>query len=249
LSTSVPSVQRRGGLANVVDIFVAPNAAFDRLREVPTWLWAFLIATVLGAVGSLIAQPAVLHALNTSMPAQLAADPNTARLSPDQQQKQIALVMGAVRVFARLGWILTPFYILVVGLIQALALLVANAIGKGRGSFSKFFALSVTVSIIGTGLYYLMMGIIVVIRGADSFDSPTAVQSAVPSLALLVPGSHGALPAFLGVLNVFYLWSVALLALGAVRIGRMAPAAAWAAPIVLLLCWALFTAYGARNGG
>jgi hypothetical protein len=248
LSTSQPSAGRRSGLANVVDIIIAPNAAFERLREVPTWLWAFLIASVLGAVGSFLAQPAILHALETSLPAQLAADPNMAKLPPDQQQKQIALVMSGVRFFAKVGWILTPFLILIVGLIQGLALVIANAIGKGQGAFSKFFALSITVSIIGSGLYYLVMGIIVAIRGADSFESSTAVQSVIPSLALLVPGAHGGLAAFLGVFNVFYLWSVALLAFGAIRIGGMKPAAAWAAPIFLLLCFALFTAYGARNG-
>jgi membrane protein, antimicrobial resistance system len=248
LSTSPDTVGPRPGLSNVVDIIVSPTTAFERLRVVPTWGWAFLVATVLAAIGSLLAQAGILHGLEVSMPAQLAADPNVAKLSPDQQKHQIDIVMGAIRGFARVGWIFTPVFILGAGLIQGLALTIANVIGKGEGSFKKFFALSITVSVIGAGLYYLVLGVIVAVRGPNSFESSTEVQNSVPSLALLVPGAHGALAAFLGVLNVFYLWSVALLALGTLRIARVSAAAAWSAPIVLLLCLALFAAYGARNG-
>jgi Yip1-like protein len=249
LSTSPLSAAPRSSLSNAVDIVVAPNAAFDRLREVPSWGWAFAIAGVLGIAGSLLAMPATMHALQTTLPAQLAANDAIAKLPPEQQQKAIANALAVTKVVTQLAWLFVPVAVLIVALLQALVMTVANAIAHGEGSFKKFFALSITVAVVGIGLSSLVVGIIVLVRGADSFESATAVQSALPSLALLAPGAKGALAGFLGALNVFYLWSTALLALGMVRVARIAPPAAWSAAIVLLLLTACFAAWGgARNG-
>ena len=212
----------------------------------PTWVWAFVAATLLGVAGSLLAQPAILHAFETSMPAQLAHDPNIAKLPAEQQQKQIGAVMGFMRGTFKVGWMIVPFAILISSLCQALVLTIANAIGKGSGRFATFFGLAVTVSVVGTGLYYLVLGLIVTLRGASSFETMDAVQTAVPGLASIV-SAHGMLGGFLSAFNVFYLWATALLALGTVRIARLAPALAWGAPVLLLLLTALFTAYGQRN--
>jgi hypothetical protein len=249
LSTSDPAVPSpRSGLLNVADIVIAPNAAFDRLREVPTWFWAFVVASLLAIAGSLLLQPGMQHALEVSLPAQLAADPNIAKLSPERQQTQIAAMLRVTRVVTQIGWILVPFAILITGLIQAFILTVANAIAKGDGDFKKFFALSVTVSVVGTGLYYIVHALIVLVRGPSAFDSMTAIQAAVPGLGLLVPGAHGWLAGFLGTLNIFFLWATALLALGAMRVGKVPRAAAWTASILLLVFYAAFIAFGARNG-
>jgi hypothetical protein len=249
LSSSDPAVPSpRSGLLNVADIIIAPTAAFDRLRQAPTWFWAFVAASLLAIAGSLLAQPGMQHALEVSLPAQLAGDPNVAKLPPEQQQKQIAAAMGMMRVMTQVGWILVPFSIMITGLIQALILTVTNAIAKGDGDFKKFFALSVTVSVVGTGLYYIVYALIVVMRGSSAFDSMTALQTAVPGLGLLVPGAHGWLAGFLSAFNIFFLWATALLALGTMRIGHVSRGAAWTASLVLLVFYALFAAFGARNG-
>lgn len=245
---STPTPSQRNSLTNVVDIVVAPTAAFDRLREVPAWGWAFLAASILGIAGSLLSGPATMHALQTSLPAQLAADPGIQKLPPEQQQAMIQRALGFSKIVAQVGWLFLPVIVLLVGLIQGLVMTIANAAGGGDGSFKKYFALSVTVSVIGLGLTSLVTGIIVLIRGADSFETTAALQGAAPSLALLAPGAHGAIAGFLGALNIFYLWAAALLALGMVRVGRIRPPVAWAAAIFLLLCTAGFAAYGARNG-
>jgi hypothetical protein len=249
LSTSVTTPPaRRSSLSNVVDIIVSPSAAFDRLREMPAWGWAFLAASVLGIAGSLLTGPATLHAITTSLPAQLAADPGVQKMPPEQQQQMIQRAVGFGKVMAQIGWLFFPVIVLVVALIQGLIMTIANAIGGGDGSFKKYFALSVTVGIVGFGVTSLVTGIIVMIRGADTFDTTTALQAAAPSLALLAPGAHGAIAGFLGALNIFYLWATALLALGMARVGRIRPPVAWATALFLLLCTAGFAAYGARNG-
>jgi hypothetical protein len=245
----VPPVQPRSGLANVVDIVIAPNAAFERIRQVPVWGWAFLVATLLGIAGTLLAGPAVQHALETSMPATLAANDAIAKLPPDQQQKQIATIMSVSKAFARFSWVFVPIFILIGGLIQGLIMLIANAATRGDGTFKKFFALSVTVAVVGTGLGSLVLGVIVMIRGASSFETTTSVQSALPSLGLLAPGAKGALAGFLGALSVFTLWATALLAMGMSRVGRIPRGAAWATAIIMLLLTACFAAYGAKQNG
>ncbi len=248
MSTSVPPA-RNSGLSNAVDIVVSPGSAFARLREVPTWGWAFVIATVLGIAGSLLVAPALLHAMDASMPAIFAASPQIAKLPPDQQQKTIALQMQFVRVLARFAFIGAPFAVLVGGLVQGVIMLIANAAGKGDGTFRKFFALSVTVSVVGVGVNSIVLALIVLVHGAGSYDSTTALQSSVPSLAMLVPGVHGALAGFLGVMNVFALWSMVLLALGMVRVARIRPAAAWTAAVLMLIFTATFAAFGAARNG
>ena len=249
MSTPQPAAAPRSGLANIVDIIIAPNAAFERLRQVPVWGWAFLVAVLLGIAGTIVAGPAIQHAMETSMPATLAASDSIAKLPADQQQKQIAAIMSFSRILAKFYWVFIPPGLLIAGLIQALIMLIANAATRGDGSFKKFFALSITVSVVGTGLASIVLGVIVTLRGANAFETTTAVQSAVPSLALLAPGAKGALAGFLGALNVFVLWATALIALGMARVGRIPVGAAWATAIIMVLVTASFAAYGARNGG
>ena len=249
MSTSQPSVERRSGLANVVDIVIAPNSAFERIRQVPAWGWAFLIAALLGVAGTFMMGPAMQHAMETGLPAKLAASDSIAKLPPDQQQKQIALMMSVSKTIAKFAFLFIPPFILLAGLVQALIMLIANAATRGDGTFKKFYALSITVAVVGSGIAALVLGLIVMLRGADSFESPSAVNAALPSLALLAPGASGALAGFLGSLNVFALWAGALLALGMQRVGRIPGGAAWATAIIMLLLTACFAAYGAKTNG
>jgi hypothetical protein len=248
LSTSDIAIGPRPGLSNVADIIIAPGAAFARLREVPTWGWAFLAASLLGVAGSLLATPAIMHGLAVSMPAILGADPNIAKLPPDQQQKQIATVINVTSATLKFAWILVPVVLLCIALLQALAMTLANAVARGDGGFRKYFALSMNVAVVGLGLNSLAVGAIAVIRGPNAFDAASAVQAAVPSVALLAPGLHGFWLGFLGTINVFYLWATALLAMGMAVVGRIPRAGAWITAIVLLLAAAAYFGFGARNG-
>lgn len=250
MSTSQPAAQPASPFANVADIIIAPNAAFDRLRAVPTWLWAFIAASVLAIIGSVLFGPAMIHAIQASLPAKLAASDAVTKLPPDQQQKVIAMQLTFSKVFVQIGLpILTPIIILIAGAIQGLIMMIANVVGRGDGSFKKFFALSVTVAVVGTGLNELVTGLIVLVRGANSFEEQSAVMGSMPNLGLLAPGVHGAMFGFLSALNPFSLWATALIALGMVRMARVSPAVAWAAAIVMLLVGALFAGFGAAQNG
>jgi len=245
LSTPQASLDRRGGLANVIDIVISPGVAFERLRQAPVWAWAFLVATLLGIAGSLLLIPAILHALEQTLPAQLAANPAIAALPPEQQREKIAAALALTRTMASVNWIFFPLVLLFSALIQALLMTIVNAVTRGEGSFAKFFALSITVGVIGAGFSSLTLGVIAELRGPASFEDASAVQGVVPSLALLVPGARGALAGFLAPLNVFNIWAAALLALGMIAVGRIPRVAAWATAVLMLLCAASFGAVGA----
>jgi hypothetical protein len=246
---SEATVEPRSGLLNVVDVVIAPSTAFARLRVVPTWGWAFLVATLLAIAGSLLTQPAVMHAIATGMPAQLAASPAIARLPAAQQAHVVQQQLAIFRFIAQFGWLFMPVWILLAGVVQALVMTVANAVAKGDGSFGKYFALSVTVAVVGLGFASLVTALIVMLRGTGSFDDMKAIQSAVPSLALLAPGAHGALRGFLEALSAFNLWATALLALGMTIVGRIPRTAAWTTAVLMLLVTALAAAYGASQQG
>lgn len=249
MSTSEPIVDRRRGLTTVIDMIVAPNAAFDRLREVPTWGWAFLIATVLGVIGSFLIEPALIHAMETSVPAKLAANPQIAKLPTEQQQNMIAMQMKFARIGLQLLPVFVPITLLVVGLLQGILMTLANAIGRGDGTFKKYFALSVNVSVVGYALGTLVLGPIVLLRGPGSFEEQSAVTSSLPNLGLIAPGLKGFLGAFLGGINIFYLWATVLLALGMQRMGRIPAGVAWIAAVIMLLLTATLAGWGGAVNG
>jgi hypothetical protein len=227
-----------------MDIVIAPSSAFANLREAPTWGWAFLVATVLGVIGVLIAAPVTMHVMDATMPAQLAANPAIAGLPPERQQAAIAQGLAIGKMVAQFSFAFVPILILIGGCVQGLIMLIANAIGHGDGSFKKYFALSVNVSVIGIGLSSIVIGIIALLRGADAFNSAAAIQGATPSLALLAPGAKGALLGFLGAFNIFAIWAIALLGLGMTGVGRIPRGVAWPTAIVMLLLTACFAAWG-----
>jgi Yip1 domain len=243
LSTSQTSAadRRRSSFANIVDIVIDPNAAFARLREVPAWGWAFVVGTLLGIAGFLLMEPASLHAFEKSMPATYAAMPQVAQLPADKQPAVIAQYMSFGRTLTQLTWVAVPLIFLVSSLISAVVMLIANAIGHGDGSFKKFFALSMLISMIG-GLALLLTGVIAIVRGADSFETTGAVQRALPNLAMLAPNAPHKLETFLGTITIAALWSTALTALGMIGVARISRPVAWTAAILMLFVIAAFTA-------
>lgn len=245
MSTSELEIGSRPGLTTVIDTIIAPKTAFDRLRVVPTWGWAFLIATVLGVIGTFLIGPAMVHVMETTVPAKLAASPQIAKLPPDQQQSMIAMQLKVSRVLLQLLPLFVPITLLVVGLIQGVVMTAANAIGRGDGSFKKYFALSINVAVVGYALGAVVIGAIVLLRGATSFDDQSAITGSLPSLGLLAPGLKGFAGGFLGGINVFYLWATALLALGMQRVGRLPAAVAWSTACLMLLLTAVTAGVGA----
>lgn len=119
----------RAGWLTALDVIVAPNAAFVRLREAPTWFWAFLMSVVLGIIGSLLVAPALDHYVSSgAYGAELIRSPQIANLPADQQQKAIATATGIVRATQKFNVVILPVVLLFVAVVQTVIMLVASAL-------------------------------------------------------------------------------------------------------------------------
>lgn len=238
------------GLANVVDIVRNPNAAFARLCVAPVWVLAYVIASALGMAGSLMLRSALVSAIDASARSNLLKSPAASHMLSQQQQAYISSTVSRSEYFARVSWMLVPVILFVEITLQATILTLVNLLAAGDAQFRRLFALSATVAVVGTGLYALSLGVVVLVRGGHSFSDPSAIQSVMPSLAVLAPHAHGGVRAFLTSINVFYLWSAILFGVGFRRVAAdTTPAVAWSAAGLLLLLPALVASYLARPRG
>ena len=234
MKAEIPAASPRNGLAVVWDVVVAPFSAFAALRERPAWLWAFVITCVLGIIGAVLQIPAASNVVAAT----LAHSPSFASLTPAQQQQQL----GLAQTIQHYSWTVYPIAVLVAAAVSALVLLIANAIGKGTGSYRLFFALTMNVAIISYGLGYLYVGIVAALRGGDAFASQADLIGALPGLSWLAGGAGPKVVVFLAGLNVFSIWSAVLLTLGAERVAGIPRVVAAVAAAVLLFGAAAFAA-------
>ena len=240
---SEPMTAPKGnGLTTALDIVISPADAFARLRVVPTWGYAFLIAAVLGMVGGFLGSAAGEHAAIAGVPAAMAKNTAVAAMTPEKRQEITDRQVGITKVISKFTFAFIPVILLVSALLQTVYLLIFNAIVRGQGSFKKYWALAINISIVSVGLGTLILGVIELIRGPEAFNSQGDLFNAIPSLAWIVPGSakfvHGMLVSF----SVFGLWATGLFALGLIAIARIKPAQAYVAAGIMLL-------FGAIIGG
>lgn len=233
---------KANGLKTVVDTIIAPKEAFEAIRVVPTWGWALLIAIVLSMISGYFFAPALIHAYPGTFAQQAAVDPRMQNMSSDQQQAMIAFTD---KIF-NFSWIGAVIYVPFATLIAAVVLLIFDKIGRGEGSFGKYWAAACNISIPTLVLGGIISTVIVLVRGADSFGTMQAIQQATPSLAMVVPGAGTKLTAFLSAITPFSLWGVGLNVAAMRIIGRAAPFSAWLAALILLLVPALLASTGAK---
>ncbi|HET9029697.1 MAG TPA: YIP1 family protein [Candidatus Aquilonibacter sp.] len=225
----------------IVDTIVSPKEAFESIREVPTWGIAMAVAIVLAAVGSYLMVPALQHGMAGSWSDMVAKSPQLSQMTPEQQHAQLALsekIYGFTWIFVIVGM---PIFML----IEAVVMLVFDKLGRGDGSFGKYFAAAANIAVIG-GIGQLITGIIAALRGPESFTSLQAVQNTMPTFALLVPGAAGKLAAFLAVFTPFSLWATGLVIAAMVIVGRVPKLQAWLAGLLLLVVPALLASLGAK---
>ncbi|HEU5480738.1 MAG TPA: hypothetical protein VFU90_12920, partial [Candidatus Tumulicola sp.] len=89
MGVSAPAAAKTGGLSTVVDTIAAPADAFERLRTMPTWGWALIVAIVLMVIGTVLQLPAQHHAA-TSQVQHMVDGPLFAKATAEQQQNAVA---------------------------------------------------------------------------------------------------------------------------------------------------------------
>jgi hypothetical protein len=238
---AVDSATKSNGLKTLWDTIVAPKEAFESLRAAPTWGWAFLIVIVLSTLSSYLITPAIIHGMTADWPNMVARNPQLAAQTPEQQQAGLALVLK----FTQFNWIFTPIVGLIGALLGAVILLIFNAIGRGEGSFAKYWAAQWNIGIV-TAAGSIVVAIVVLIRGADSFTSASEVQTAVPGLALLVPATAVKLHAFFSAFTIFGIWATGLEIAALAIIGRVSRPVAWFGGSLTIVLGALLVAAFAK---
>lgn len=242
MAVDAPAAPHSSGLATVLNVFVAPRDAFATLREVPMWGWAFIVATVLGVIGSLLAAPATAHAVAGGMAAQMAHDPQFAQMTPEKQKQ----VMGFAQMGVRFGWIFVPVYLLVVALIQSVVMLIANAIARGPATFKQLWAAAMNISVITFSVAYLFTGLITMLRGPQSYTNTAALAASLPSAAWAAPHGSVKVVAFLSAINPFSVWGIFLLATALVVIARASKPVAYGCATFIILFSGAFAALFAK---
>ncbi len=229
------------GLKTALDTIVAPKEAFESIRTVPTWGWALAISIVLSSVGTYFMVPAIQHGLAASWPEMVAKTPQLAQLTPAQQQAQLTITEK----ITGFTWIATLFAVPFFVLINAVVMLIFDKLGKGDGTFAQYWAAASNIAV-PASLGPAITAVIVLIRGADSFNSAQAVQTALPTFALFAPGASPKVVAFLSVFTPFSLWATGLVIAAMLIIGRTPKLQAWLAGAILIIVPALLATLGAR---
>jgi hypothetical protein len=234
--------EQRNALTVLWDVIVAPRSAFESLRDRPRWLIAFAVTCVLGMIGAFLQIPAGEHIAAATLTRQAATDPNLATMSPEKLQQVKDMAVTAQR------WI-WPFYPIIVIIsisIGTLVMLIGSAIAKGTATFGKLFALSANVAFVNWGIYYLIVGALSTLRGADDFSSQSDIAKLVPSLAWLAPSAGPKLTVFLTVFNPFAIWSFLLLELGLETVASLKRVPAYVVAAVVAFGGILFAAAFAK---
>lgn len=242
MAADISQAPKVSGLKTVVDIIAAPKDAFESLRTNPVWGWALLVALALMIAGFLLEQPASQHASYGSMQHALATNPLYATLSDEQKQRILARVAHppAYQVVLGIGGVVISLFIAT--LLNAVILLAASGLARGRGDFKHLFAGSMNIAVPSLGLFAVVLGIICRMLGADHFATIADIYRAMPSLALLVPAATGKLGAFLGGIQLFSLWGCGLNILMMRILAGVRNALAWVVPLLILIGAALLQA-------
>jgi hypothetical protein len=230
------------GLKTALDTIVAPKDAFERLRSGPTWGWAFLLALVLYAAGAYLLEPAITHATQTDWPNTVAANPRLGQLTAATQQHYLDFILKIIA----FNWLFAIVILPIVILVQTIVMLIFKAAGRGSATFASLWAASTNIVVVSLGLGAIVLALVVALRGADSFERPLDVQTAMPSLALLAPAAPLKVHAFLAAFTPFSLWGCFLIATSMMLTARVSRPIAWATGIVMLFVGASFFAMGAR---
>ncbi len=228
MTTDTIAAPKRSGLAVLLDLILAPGAAFAELNLRAHWGWALLLTCACGMVGAYLQIPAGEHVASYT----IAHDPQFASFTSEQLDRARATTMAVQRYV----WVFYPLIAAIAFAVTALCALVANAIGRGHANFARCFGLAANVGFLYFGLGYLLHGAIVAFRGPDGFQTQLDLLRVLPGLGWFTAALPLKAQAFFTTFNVFEIWSTALLALGLRAISGISAPLAWGTAIFIALC-------------
>jgi len=234
-STAVP--QKSNGLATYLSVLWSPSAAFDQLRQTPTWGWAALIGIALLAVATIVSMPEIVKVAHIAQQQQLST------MSADQQanaRQAMASSSGLIPLFAIIGVFIVTWLI---WLVSAVVYAIGSALSGAGAKFSLAWVVAVNLGIIAF-VGALVNAIILAARGPDAISSALD-QYALPSLGMFFH-DNVKLATFLNTYNVDYIWLYVVAVIGLERTLLMKRGAAIATVLIYSLIGAGLAASFAR---
>lgn len=223
-AATAPAAADAGSLPRrLVQVFTAPAALFDRLRERPVWVDVLVLLVVVSVASNFLVPEEAIRAMLQS------------RMPPEAGPEQLDRMVEFSRVWGRiLAFIGTP---IMIAIVAGFAILVFNVLLGGEATYRQLFSATTHAFVIYTAGALLALALVAA-RG----------ELVTPSLDLLVPGLSEGYPfRLLRGLNVFSLWSGIVLGIAVSRIyPKRSPGPA---AVVFLGTYVLIVALTAIPGG
>jgi len=221
------------GLVTYVWVLARPRAAFERLKNAPTWGWAAAIGLLLTLAAFLIAEPAQLHVLATSESHRIAALPPSERIRAQIVQLHIS---ESHKTLFIVGALVGPW---ITWFLMALFFFMAAAISRARASFGMAWVVALNSYVV-----YALGGVAnaVLLAAHDPNHVNSALDLiAMPSLGWLFPHNQ-AIAAFLSAYGPFNIWYYVIIAAALIAVLKLPRAAAVVATIGYSLLLGFFAA-------
>lgn len=193
-----------------IQVFVAPGRLFRRLRGNPAWAGVLAVVVAL-AVASVFFTPD-----------QILEETFRSQMGPDASEADVERALGIARPLSYVSAVLGP--LLTTAFLAGFLYFVYTLVLGGEGRFGQLFSVSAHAMLIPT-----LGGLALLPLIAATGDPEVRL-----ALHLLVPGlePEGYLHALLRGLNVFGLWTAAVLGVGVAAVYRRRSAAAAAAFLI-----------------
>jgi hypothetical protein len=227
LKPAEPQEERMGFFARISGIFFEPKKVFTFLNSKPSWLFAFLLVVLIGAVVAEITLP-------QSLLLQKEIVSQSPRLSsaPTGTLEKMTQITTAKRVVTFVSEIIRVFLFSLV-LLTAVIYFLCNIILGGDSSFKKVLSVVTYTSLVPTLGAILKTPLILVKNSLD-------VQI---GLALLMPAGDFSKIRYmiLSTLDIFSIWQIILIAIGITVLYKFSMTKAF---ITTFVSWALLVFLG-----
>ena len=237
---TTPAAADTSVMDDIIEIFYAPSKVFARRRDNPKFWAAFVILSILFALGIWVMMRNygdVLDAQMTrQMNAQMAKNP---QFTPEMAERS-----------RRIGQTVAPIFGIILGVVSTLVLgLVVWIVGKLFDSKAdlRHGMMIATLSSFPKLIDLVIAAVIALVAGTAGI---TNMMAAGPSLARFAPAN--APVAMLGVLSrlsIGAIWATILIGIGLRVAGRTTKSKGYAAAVVIWVLATLFAVFGAIRQG
>jgi len=231
-----PSPAQASLWEDFIDIFYAPRQVFERRREAGFGL-VLLIITVIGTALFFASQGPLEAAYAAEFRRSLESAGAAAQPTPEQMEQG----RQAARIFGTLGILIGyPVSVLIVGV-------VLWALGK-LFSFSGTVKMAILI-VTYAQIPRILQGVATLIQGLLLRPDSLADVSLGPARFLDPDSTSMLVTGLLGRLDVFYIWSTILIAIGAQVLGRVPRVQSYVLAVLVWVVGALPSLMGALAGG